>query len=116
MHQIDKRSTTYLGYRPYRYRDFPKCVSKGFLKDRRNRLKMASKGKEGRLTTEQIARLAAAISADNMVSIAEGYMGFSRPTVKNIRLDERTSEAFNRETIESWANKTSGNQIQVKLY
>ena len=89
---------------------------KRFLKGSSNRLKMASERKEGRLYTEQIARLAAAISADNMASIAVGYMGFSLETVKNIRQDEVKSQAFNREIIQSWANKTSGNRIQVKLY
>ena len=91
-------------------------MSRGFLKDSPNRLKMASERKEGRLITEQIARLAAAISADNMASIAEGYMGISHETVKNIRQDEGNSQAFNREIIRSWANKISRNQIQVKLY
>ena len=68
----------------------------------------------GQLTRRQIVRLAAAISADSMEPIVEGYMGISRETVKNIRRDEPNSEAFNRETIHHWANKNSGpNQINA---
>ena len=44
----------------------------------------------GQLTKRQITRLGAAISIDNMESIAEGYMDIYPETVKNIwRRDAR---------------------------
>ena len=67
----------------------------------------ASGGGEG-ITPRQIVRLAAAISADNMAAIAEGYMDISDETIKNIRRDTSNSEAFNREILKYWINKNSG--------
>ena len=77
---------------------------------------MAAERKQERLLPKQIVCLAAKISAHNMASIAIAYMGINQETVKNIRHDNSNSEAFNREIIQTWANKTSGNQIQVKFY
>ena len=69
------------------------------------------------MTNRQIVRLAAAISSDNMESIAEGYMDISPETVKNLRRDASNSEAFNRDVIRDWVNKNSGpSQSQVKIY
>ena len=70
---------------------------------------MATSGEPaGHVTRKQIVRLAAAISADNMESIAEGYMDMDNETVKNIRRDASNSEAFNRDVIRYWTNKNSG--------
>ena len=74
---------------------------------------MATGGNPEQLTNRQIVRLAAAISADNMTSIAEGYMDISPAIVKNIRRDESNSEAFNREIIRYWMNKNPNNQVKV---
>ena len=74
---------------------------------------MATGGKSEKLTNRQIVRLAAAISIDNMTSIAEGYMDIDNETIKNIRCNEGDSEAFNRAILWYWANKHPENQIQV---
>ena len=67
------------------------------------------------LTRKQIVRLAAAISADNMASIAEGYMDISDETIKNLQYENRgRAQAFSRDVIKHWVNKNSGpTQIQV---
>ena len=76
---------------------------------------MATGGEDpGQLTRKQIVRLAASISADNMQSIAEGYMDISPETIKNIRRDASNAEAFNRDVIRHWANKNPDNQVQVR--
>ena len=67
------------------------------------------------LTPKQIVRLASAISADNMESIAEGYLDLSPETIKNIRRDASNSEAFNRDVIRHWANKNSDDQVDVSV-
>ena len=79
---------------------------------------MATSGEPaGHVTRKQIVRLAAAISADNMESIAEGYMDMDNETVKNIRRDASNSEAFNRDVIRYWTNKNSGpSQIRVRNF
>ena len=70
----------------------------------------------GRLTNRQIARLGAAISADNMESIAEGYMNIEPETVKNIwRENQGKAGAFNRAVIRYWANKNPVDQVQVRI-
>ena len=68
---------------------------------------------KSRLTPRQIVRLASAISADNMESIAEGYLGINDETIKNIRRDASNSEAFNRDIVKHWMCKNPDNQIQV---
>ena len=77
---------------------------------------MATSGEPvGHVTRKQIVRLAAAISADNMAAIAEGYMNISPETVKNLRRDASNSEAFNRDVLRYWTNKNSGpSQIWVR--
>ena len=67
----------------------------------------------GRVTRKQIVRLGAAISADNMESIGEGYLDINPETIRNIRRDASNSEAFNRDVIRHWANKHHENQVQV---
>ena len=67
------------------------------------------------LTPKQIVRLASAISADNMESIAEGYLDLSPETIKNIRRDASNSEAFNRDVVRHWANKNSDDQVEVRV-
>ena len=61
-----------------------------------------------------MVRLGAAVSADDMESIAEGYLDIDDTTIRNLRRDASNSEAFNRDVIRYWANKNSGpNQVQV---
>ena len=74
---------------------------------------MTTGGQPQQLANRQIVRLAAAISIDNMTSIAEGYMDIDNETVKNIRRNEGDSEAFNRAILRYWASKHQENQIQV---
>ena len=76
---------------------------------------MASNDSKNELTPQHVVRLAAAISADNMAAIAEGYMDISDETIKNIDRDTRNAEAFNREIIKYWKNKNPENQAEVKL-
>ena len=68
---------------------------------------------KGRLTSRQIVRLGSAISADNMESIVEGYLGINDETIMNIRCDASNSEAFNREIVKHWMCKNPDNQVQV---
>ena len=76
---------------------------------------MASNGKPEELTSRQIVRLAAAISTHNMESIAEGYLGINYQEIKNLKADNKQSpEAFNREILRKWWNKSSGNNIMVR--
>ena len=71
-------------------------------------------GKPGQLTRKQIVRLAAAISADNMVAIAEGYMDIDDATIKNLQYENKdNAQAFNREIIRHWANRHPENQLEV---
>ena len=74
-----------------------------------------SSEKTGQLTRRQIVRLAAAISADNMAAIAEGYMDISDETIKNKKYENKDSaEAFNREMLKYWSYKNSGDdQVYV---
>ena len=61
---------------------------------------MASADDSGQLTRKQIVRLAAAISADNMAAIAEGYMEISDEIIKNLQYENKgQAQAFNREII-----------------
>ena len=78
---------------------------------------MATGGESGLLTNRQIVRLAAAISADDMASIAEGYMNITHETIKNLQYENRgKAQAFNRAVIRHWANKNSGpEQVNVSL-
>ena len=76
---------------------------------------MATGGDPDQLTRKQIVRLAAAISADSMASIAEGYMDISDETIKNLQYENKgQAQAFNRDVIKHWMYGNSGpTQIQV---
>ena len=77
--------------------------------------KMATGGDLDHLTRKQIVRLAAAISADNMASIAEGYMDIDDATIKNKKFENKdNAEAFNRDIIKHWMYKNPDNQVQVR--
>ena len=66
------------------------------------------------LTRKQIVRLAAAISADNMAAIAEGYMDIDDVTIKNLQYENKgQAQAFNRDIIKYWKCKNPHNQVQV---
>ena len=81
-------------------------------------LTMATGGEDpGQLTRKQIVRLAAAISADNMASIAEGYMDISP---RNHQEHQKyatpdNSEAFNRDVIRHWMYRNPKEQNTVEL-
>ena len=73
------------------------------------------------LTNRQIVRLAAAISANDMAAIAEGYMDIDEATIKNKKYENKDdAQAFNREIIKVWIYKNSGDYVKVcyctKLY
>ena len=69
------------------------------------------------LTNNKIVRLAAAISANNMAAIADGYLGISCETIKNKKSDNKDdAEGFNREIIRIWINRNPNNQVQVNLF
>ena len=69
------------------------------------------------LSNNQIVRLAAAISADNMESIAEGYMNIAPERVKNIWIENQgKAEAFNRAIIRLWANTNPADQVAVSWF
>ena len=76
---------------------------------------MATSDDKACLTQRQVVRLAAAISADKMAAIAEGYMNISNETVKNLQYENKAqAQAFNREVIRHWVNKNAGmDQVQV---
>ena len=71
---------------------------------------MATGGASEQLTPKQIVRLAAAISANNMRAIAEGYMDIDDTTIKNLQYKNKdNAEAFNREIIRRWTSRNTGN-------
>ena len=66
---------------------------------------------------QQIVRLGAAISANKMTSIAEGYMDIDDATIRNKKYENKDdAEAFNRAIIRHWANKNPENQVQVSEF
>ena len=75
--------------------------------------KMATGGRSDQLSDKQIGHLAAAISTNDMESIAVNYMDISDVTVKNIRHDASGSEAFNREIFHRWKNQNPDDQVKV---
>ena len=67
------------------------------------------------MRNRQIVRLAAAISANNMAAIAEGYMDISDETIKNKKYENKDdAEAFNREIIKYWLRKNPQEQVRVR--
>ena len=65
--------------------------------------------KQRQLTSQQISRLAGAISAKKMAAIAYGYMDIKDETIENIRFENKDdAEKFNREIILLWSKKTLG--------
>ena len=79
-------------------------------------MRMASKEDKQNLTRKQIVRLAAAISANNMAAIAEGYMDIDDTTIQKKKLENKDdAQAFNREMIKTWLYKNPDNQIKVSL-
>ena len=71
---------------------------------------------KGRLTNNQIVRLARAISSRDMESIALGYLGLEDETIKNVKYENKdNAEAFNRDIIRRWTYQNAGDkQTQVK--
>ena len=70
----------------------------------------------GQLSGSQIVRLSAAITIHAMESFAEGHLGISDATIKNLREQNKNNvEAVNKDLIKFWANRNSGpNQVKVK--
>ena len=71
-----------------------------------------------KLSSKQIIDLAAVIDAEQMESIAEGYLGIEHETIKNLKYENKhNAEAFNRSVIRHWmyANDPA-DQIQVSLF
>ena len=74
----------------------------------------AGEGDSDQLSPRQIVRLAAAIPANNMAAIAEGYMDIDDAIIKNLQYENKDdAQAFNRDIIKCWAFKTRDNQVQV---
>ena len=75
---------------------------------------MASKEDNGCLSAQQIVHLAAAIPANNMAAIAEGYMDIDDVAIKNLQYENKDdAEAFNREIIRHWTKRNPENQLHV---
>ena len=75
---------------------------------------MAADRTQKRLSPPQKVDLAAAISADKMAAIAEGYMDIPSETIKNLKYEtNHSAETFNREIIRCWAYKNPENQVEV---
>ena len=68
-----------------------------------------------KLTRKQTVRLAAAIAAENMPVIAEGYLGIDDMTISNMQVAySGHAEAFNREILRQWSNASEiQNPVQV---
>ena len=66
------------------------------------------------LTNRQIVCLGAAISANDMAAIAEGYMDIDETTIKNKKYENKDdADAFNRAMLRTWANRNPENQVHV---
>ena len=66
-------------------------------------------GGDWTLDDSTIARLAADISINDMVTVAESYMKISPEKIKNLRDENRGSaEAVNREILRTWRNSYYG--------
>ena len=79
-------------------------------------MKQQNKDMEGgKLTNNQIVRLARAISSNDMESIGLGYLGIEEETIRNLKAEHRENiEAFNRSLIRNWTNRNAGpDQAQV---
>ena len=68
-----------------------------------------------RLTNSQIVRLAMSISANDMKTIAEGYMDLHKEAIVNIGVENKDSaEAFNHAVLRKWAYKNDvPDQVKV---
>ena len=79
---------------------------------------MATGGEDpDQLTRKQIVRLAAAISANNLAAIAEGYMDIDDVTIKNLQYENKEqAQAFNRDVIKYWICKNQHNRVKVCLH
>ena len=67
----------------------------------------------GALTDSHMVQLAEAISVDVMEKIALGRLNIRYPVLKNIKNDERNSQAVSREILRTWAYKNPDDQIKV---
>ena len=76
---------------------------------------MAAKRKDNTLTNYQLVALGRSISKQNMKSIALAYLELDKETLKNIESESQDDpESFNRDVIEKWENKNSGDD-EVKV-
>ena len=66
-------------------------------------------GGDRTLDDSTIARLAAAISINDMTTIALSHMKINSEKIKNLRDENRGSaEAFNREVLQTWMYRFPG--------
>ena len=72
-------------------------------------------GGDASVTNKDIVRLAEAISAKNVESIALGYMGIEWETLENLKTENKDdAKGFSRDVIRRWCNMNSGpDQIKV---
>ena len=78
---------------------------------------MAADRTQRRLSSPQIVHLAAAIWADKMAAMAEGYLDIPSETINNLKYETKDSaETFNREIIRCWAYRNPENQVEVIIY
>ena len=58
--------------------------------------------------TNKIVRLAAAVSPNNMETVALGYLGLEEEPIVSLRDEHKYSDAFNRAVLRKWINMNSG--------
>ncbi len=70
-----------------------------------------------RLLDGELARLAALIRTEQLEGHAVAYMGFTYVWISNLRFRGQNAEAFNRDVLISWRNKsyTVANPREVRF-
>ena len=69
------------------------------------------------LSQRQIARLSSRISVCDVETLAEGYMGMTAETLRDLRVRhdiETNGASYNREIFRCWAKENPGDQIKVR--
>ena len=73
-----------------------------------------TKDPPSKLAPRQVARLAAAIPANKMTYIAEGYLDIDDKTISKAKVEnEDDTDAFVRQLIKHWMHKNPDDQVQV---
>ena len=77
-------------------------------------LKNTTNHPSGNLTPRQIVRIAATISVNLLITIAEGYMDINDEIIKNMQVENKDdTDAFKREIIKVWRHKNPEDQVKV---